>query len=98
MLRFIAGFLIVALLALGALYVAAGRSAPPGLTVNKPERVVGQNGTLDVTAAAPNARFTSLTITLEQNGRTTPLFTLATRKEGTVTQPDVNHLNISLPF
>jgi murein DD-endopeptidase MepM/ murein hydrolase activator NlpD len=98
MLRFIAGFLIVALLALGALYVVAGRSAPPGLTINKPERAVGQNGSLDVTAAAPNARFTSLTITLEQNGRMTPLFALETQHGATVTQPDANHLTISLPF
>ena len=41
-----------------------------------PDRVVGQTGHLEVTAAAPSARFTALTITLEQNGRSVPLFTL----------------------
>ena len=34
----------------------------PQLTIDKPDRVVGQAGTLEVTAEAPNAQFTSLTI------------------------------------
>ncbi len=45
----------------GAIYVAAGRGAPPTLTIDKPDRFVGQAGSLDVTAEAPNARFTALT-------------------------------------
>ena len=37
---------------------------------------VGQAGTLEVTAEAPNAEFTTLTIALEQNGKSVPLFAL----------------------
>ena len=59
--RWIAGLLLVGLLAAGSLYVAAGRAAPPQLTIDKPGRVVGQVGSLEVTAEAPDARFTSLT-------------------------------------
>ena len=51
------------------MYVA-GRGAPPRLTINKPDRPVGQAATLDVTAEAPNTKFTTLTIALEQNGKT----------------------------
>ena len=67
----------IAALAAGITYVAAGRGAPPHLYDQSNRiRVVGQSGTLEVTAEAPNARFTELAITLEQNGRTVPLFAL----------------------
>jgi murein DD-endopeptidase MepM/ murein hydrolase activator NlpD len=79
-------------------YYVAGRGAPPHLIVEKPDRAVGQAGALEVTAEAPKAQFTALTITLEQNGRSTPLFTLNGPQTATVTQPDANHLRISRPF
>ena len=74
-------------------YVAAGRGAPPQLTIDKPDRVVGQAGTLDVTAEAPNARFTALTITLEQNGKRHPaLHARRRRRPRPSTRVDRNHL------
>jgi murein DD-endopeptidase MepM/ murein hydrolase activator NlpD len=98
MLRFLAGLLFLSVIVLGVLYVVAGRSAPPQLTISKPERVVGQNGSLEVTAEAPRAQFTSLTIALEQGGRTTQLFALDNRQAATVSQPDANHVTVSLPL
>src|SRR5439155_9130324 len=87
---------VIALLAVGVMYVVAGRSAPPRLTIDKPDRVVGQSGAVDVTAEAPNARLTAFTISLEQNGRTYPLFTLnGAQADAVVTQVDRNHLRVS---
>ena len=57
--RLLAGLLLIVLVGLGGLYVAAGRTAPPTLTIDKPERVVGQTGTLEVTAGAPRDRLTA---------------------------------------
>ncbi|MBI3491990.1 MAG: M23 family metallopeptidase [Acidobacteria bacterium] len=87
---------IVALAAVGV-YNAAGRGAPPRLTIDKPDRVVGQAGSVDVTAEAPNAQFTELAITLEQNGKTVPLFALddATHDAASVTQSERDTLRIS---
>ena len=65
MLRWLFGLILFALLALGVAYVVAGRGAPPRITIDRPERVVGQAGTLEVNAEAPANRFTDLTITLE---------------------------------
>jgi murein DD-endopeptidase MepM/ murein hydrolase activator NlpD len=96
--RWLIILLIVAAAVGGGAYVIAGRGAPPHLVVEKPDRTVGQAGTLEVTAESPGARFTALTIALDQNGRTTPLFTLAAPQGATVTQPDANHLHISRPF
>jgi murein DD-endopeptidase MepM/ murein hydrolase activator NlpD len=82
----------------GGAYILAGRGAPPRLTVEKPDRLVGQTGTLVVLAEAPGAQFTALTIVLEQNGHTTPLFTLNGPQTATVTQPDANRLHVARSF
>lgn len=97
MLRAFLGFLLFLLLACGVAYVVAGRGAPPQITIAKPDRVVGQTGTLEVTAEAPKARFTSLAISLEQDGKTTPLYTLNDPNAAgvTVTPLDANRLRIT---
>ena len=99
MLRWLAGLLFVLALAAGAAYMVAGRGAPPTLTIAKPDRVVGQGGALEVNASAPGARFTALTIALEQNGKTTPLYTLGGSMGGnagaTVANADPNTLRIT---
>jgi hypothetical protein len=99
MLRWLLGLIVVALLALGVAYVVAGRGAPPRITIDKPERVVGQAGTLEVNAEAPANRLTALTITLEQNGRSYPLYALnGAAANATVTQPDPTHTKITRPI
>ena len=99
MLRWLLGLIVVALLALGVTYVVAGRGAPPRITIDKPERVVGQAGTLEVNAEAPANRLTALTITLEQNGRSYPLYALnGAAANATVTQPDATHTKITRPI
>src|SRR3989442_2323271 len=98
MFRWLATLVLLALIVAGCAYFIAGRSAPPRLTIDKPDRLVGQGGTLEVTAEAPGARFTSLTIALEQNGHSVPLFTLLGGPSATITQVDRNRLRISRPI
>ena len=95
MLRALAILVVLVLLVVGGAYVVAGRGKPPELNIPKPERVVGQGGGLEVTAAAPNAKFTALTIVLEQNGKTIPLYSLAQPQAATVTQVDRNRIDIA---
>ena len=108
--RWLAGLLLILALAVAGAYYAAGRGAAPGLTIYKPDRPIGQAGSVDVSAEAPNAKFTTLTIALEQNGKTVPLFTLdrvagaqgspaaPANKDATVTQVDRNQIRISRPL
>jgi murein DD-endopeptidase MepM/ murein hydrolase activator NlpD len=98
MFRWLLALLVLLALAGAGAYVAAGRGAPPQVTINKPDRFVGQVGSLDVTAEAPNAQLTALTMTLEQNGRSIPLFTLDGPQTATVTRVDRTHLQISRPI
>src|SRR5215470_6023706 len=104
MFRWLIGLLLILALAAGVTYVVAGRGMPPHLTINKPDRLVGQTGALDVTAQAPNAKFTTLTIALEQNGKSMPLFALdasggaasaTASKDAIVTAVDRNQIRIS---
>jgi murein DD-endopeptidase MepM/ murein hydrolase activator NlpD len=97
MFRWLAALLFLLALAAGAAYVVAGRVAPPTLTIDKPDRVVGQTGSLEVTARAPGARFTALTIALEQNGRSLPLFALDSTQGATVTV-DRDRMHIARPL
>src|SRR6187200_3011957 len=95
MLRAVVAILVVIGLITGAIYMAAGRGAPPRITIAKPDKVVGQTGALEVTAEAPNGRFLALTVTLEQNGRTTPLFTLAGDASPGLTHVDRDHIRVT---
>lgn len=94
MFRWLLGLVVVAVLAFGVLFIVAGRGAPPTLVISKPDRFVGQVGDVEVTAQAPKARFTALTVTLEQNGKSTPLFKLGDAGSA-VDANDPNRLRIT---
>ena len=96
--RWLATLVLLVLLAAGGAYLIAGRGEPPRLTIDKPERFVGQRSALEVTAEAPGARFTTLTIAVEQNGKTMPVFTLLGGASANITQLDPNRLHISQAF
>jgi murein DD-endopeptidase MepM/ murein hydrolase activator NlpD len=104
--RWIAGLLVLGLIGAAGLYVAAGRTEPPQLTITQPGSVVGSAGVAEVTASAPGAKFTTLSVALEQNGRRFPLYSLdasqppsgSTAAGGVITQVDQDNLKISEPF
>src|SRR5262245_37222678 len=95
--RLAAPILLLALVA-GICYLIAGRGAPPLLTINQPGRAIGQSGMLDVTAEAPNAKFTALTVVLEQDGKTVPLFALNDTRQSTVSPGGANQLRVTGAF
>src|SRR4051812_43929829 len=98
MFRWLLALLLLLAVALGGAYVIAGRSAPPRITIDKPDRVVGQASTLEVTATAPNAQLDALTIALEQNGKTTLLYALQGAQTASVTRVERDQLHITRPL
>src|SRR5262245_59386855 len=98
MLRWLFILLVLGALGAGAAYYVAGQGAPPSLTIDEPDRAAGQTGSLAVSAGAPGAMFTTLTIALEQNGRQFPLFSLDDPQSATVANIDDNRLRITRPF
>jgi murein DD-endopeptidase MepM/ murein hydrolase activator NlpD len=98
MFRWLLALLLLLALALGGAYLIAGRGAPPQITIDKPDRVVGQVSTLEVTTTAPNAQLDALTIALEQNGKTTLLYTLQGAQTASVTRVERDQLHIARPL
>ena len=94
---------LVLLLAAGAcaVFVVSRRETLPAVRIEQPDRAVGQTATLVVTAEAPKAQFTALTVTLEQNGQTIPLFSLDSPDQArtATTSPDApDRLTITRPI
>jgi murein DD-endopeptidase MepM/ murein hydrolase activator NlpD len=100
MIRWFVFILIMAGAVVGGSYYAAGQTTPAALSIDLPTGPVGQTGTLQVTAQVPRALFAKLEATLEQNGKTFPLFALADAEQGTITgasakRADIDHLIIT---
>jgi murein DD-endopeptidase MepM/ murein hydrolase activator NlpD len=88
--------LLVIVGAAGA-WIWAGRQSPPAITINSPGTAMGQSGVVDLTVDAPGGRLTKLDVAFEQNGKHTPLFTLAQQAGATLKQegPDRVRLTVS---
>jgi hypothetical protein len=98
MFRWLVLLLVVLAAIAGGGYIAAGQTTPATVTIEQPSGAVGQKGTLQFTAGAPRAFFTHLSATLEQNGRSVPLFTLDSPDSVTITRLDSDRLRITRPI
>jgi len=75
--RILVGLLLVLLIAIGGAWIYAGRGGAPVITIEKPGKFMGQRGLLDVAVTAPRGALSVLTVTLEQGGQSTPLFSMS---------------------
>lgn len=96
--RYFLGFLLVLVVSAGIVFVVASRGAAPSIKVLQPAKVIGVDATLDITVETPKARFSRLDVTLEQNGKSTPLFSLAAPGSATLTQETPDRVRISRPI
>ena len=67
--RALVALLLIVIVAVGAIFFISRRETAPLVTIEQPGRVVGQNGTLAVSAETPGRKFTQFDVTLEQNGQ-----------------------------
>jgi murein DD-endopeptidase MepM/ murein hydrolase activator NlpD len=67
--------LVGALVGGGVAWVSAGRAPGPVIEIVEPA-VIGQTGTLSIVIDTPDGALNRLDVTLEQDGTTTPVFTL----------------------
>jgi len=95
-LRFL-GFLVVfAVLGAGIAWFWAGRQAGPTITIRQPGQFVGQTSSLEMVVEAPEGKFSSIDATLEQAGKTFPVFTL-NQPEGDIKQESAERLYVMRP-
>jgi murein DD-endopeptidase MepM/ murein hydrolase activator NlpD len=98
MFRWLAWLVLTAAIVTGAAYLFAGRGTPPAIAINRPDRLIGQIGTLEVTAEAPDALFTALTVALEQSGRTVTLFALDDPRTAMMAETQGDVVRITRPI
>lgn len=86
---------VVVLLAFGVSYFLAGRSPGPAIEIRQPAGPIGTAGRLEVLVDAPAGRLTSLDIELVQNGRTFPVFSLASAPPGALQQDTATRVRVA---
>jgi murein DD-endopeptidase MepM/ murein hydrolase activator NlpD len=74
--RFLLGILLVLALAVGGAWFVAGRLGGPPIQISKPDKFVGASTQVEVLIGTPAPQLKTLTIAIEQNGKTFPVYTL----------------------
>jgi murein DD-endopeptidase MepM/ murein hydrolase activator NlpD len=74
--RTLFAIVLALLVAAGAVYVVAGRTAGPGIEIVKPEKFVGAATPVEVAIEAPRGELTAARIVLEQDGQQTTVYSL----------------------
>jgi murein DD-endopeptidase MepM/ murein hydrolase activator NlpD len=95
-LRFIAFLLVLAVIGGGIAWFWAGRSAGPTIAIKQPGQFVGQNSSLEMMVEAPEGKFTAIDVTVEQAGKTFPVFTLD-QPGGNIRQESAERLYVMRP-
>jgi murein DD-endopeptidase MepM/ murein hydrolase activator NlpD len=101
--RALLALLLLIVIAAGSIFYLARRETAPLVTIEQPERVIGQAGTLTVSAETPGRKFTQFDVVLEQNGQVTKLFSLVSPpgengSAATSVTLDANTLRYSRPI
>ena len=92
-------FLLVIVVIVGAgAWFWGGRAAGPTIQIRQPDKFIGQNGTLDLLVQAPRGRFSKVEVTLEQNGKSYPVFSLAQPGQSTVRQEAADRIYVMRPI
>jgi murein DD-endopeptidase MepM/ murein hydrolase activator NlpD len=94
--RFVVFLLVLAALVTAGAWYWAGRSAGPTITIRQPGTFVGQTSSLEMMVEAPEGKFTAIDATLEQGGKTFPVFTL-NQPDGNIKQETAEKLYVMRP-
>ena len=93
--RYLLGLVLLVVLAAGGLFVYAGGLPGPAIEIAKPTKYVGQSTPLEVAVTAPGATLSNLQIVFEQNGKQTPLVSLAQPASGEIKQEGADRVRVT---
>lgn len=96
--RVIAVLILVLALAAGGAWMYAGRGGAPAIDVQQPGKIMGQAGTLELTVTTPRGELSQLDVTLQQNGKTYPLFSLGQQGESALKQDAPDRVRLTRPL
>jgi murein DD-endopeptidase MepM/ murein hydrolase activator NlpD len=96
--KFLLALVVLAVLALGAAWVWAGRQTGPTIEIRQPGKFIGQSANLDLLVQAPGGRFSSVDVTVEQNGKSFPVYALDQRERTTVNTGAADKMFVMRPI
>ena len=76
LLKFLVFLVVLAAIGLGGAWVWAGRQAGPTIEIRQPGKFLGRNGSVDLMLQAPEGRFSSVNVSVEQGGKSFPVYSL----------------------
>jgi murein DD-endopeptidase MepM/ murein hydrolase activator NlpD len=97
LMKFLLFLVLIAVVVLAGAWFWAGRMAGPKIEVRQPGQVIGQATPLELMVEAPEGKFSRVDVTLEQNGKTFPIFTLDQQNQATVRQETAERLYVMRP-
>src|ERR671931_322191 len=94
LLKFLSFLVLICIVALGGAWFWGGRMAGPTLDLRQPDKFIGQATPLDLMVESPGGKFSRVDVTLEQNGKSFPIFTLDQQNSATVKQDSADRLYV----
>jgi murein DD-endopeptidase MepM/ murein hydrolase activator NlpD len=96
--KLVSFLLVLAVIGAIGAWFWAGRQAGPTIQVRQPERFVGTGTSLELVLEAPEGRFTSVNVALEQGGTAHPVFSLDQQDQAQVKQETAERLYVIRPI
>ena len=96
--RFLTFLLLLAVIAGGAAWIWAGRQPGPTVQFRQPDRFVGQSSELELMVQAPQGRLSRLDVTIEQGGKSYPVFNIDQPTQATARQDAADRFYVMRPI
>ncbi|PYR75456.1 MAG: hypothetical protein DMF87_20565 [Acidobacteria bacterium] len=96
--KFLLFLIVMGVIAGGAAWWWAGRQPAPSVEFRQPQKFVGQNSALEMMVQTPQGQLSRLDVSLEQNGKSYPIFALNQPTDATTRQEAADRLFISRPI
>ena len=94
LLKLLSFLIVICIVAVGGAWFWGGRMAGPTLQLRQPDKFIGQATPLELMVESPGGKFSRVDVTLEQNGKSFPIFTLDQQNSATVKQETADRLYV----
>jgi murein DD-endopeptidase MepM/ murein hydrolase activator NlpD len=94
LLKFLFFLVLICAVVLGGAWFWAGRMGGPTIQLRQPDKFVGQATPLELMVESPGGKFSRVDVTLEQNGKSFPVFTLDQQNQAVVKQETADRLYV----
>ena len=96
--KFLAFLLLLIVIGGGVAWFWAGRQPGPAVQFRQPDKYVGQTSELDLMVQTPPGQLSRLDVTIEQSGKSIPVFTLSQPTQATTRQDSADRFYVMRPI